>query len=131
MKLFYTDALASAYMAREFGVKYIFSNPDLDGLFEPAEFPNNMVDDDGVMWHDIDDDAYDMYEKLYIHPDSYHIFELMVGDVIANGRHVVKLENDGLGNAGFVEFTEQRYEIIQRGGKPFFTPKSEEQYHGR
>lgn len=66
MKYYYTDPLAAAYMAREFGVAYVIKD---------------------FKWLDNACTCYNMRrenaDKYYIHPDDYHIFEPQSGDMMA------------------------------------------------
>jgi hypothetical protein len=81
-KLYYTDPLKAAWMAREFGVEYTHSNlkghdkytynyiPFFDYEYDSyPECPKNEAITDPCMLFEID-------------PDSLHIFEPKVGDVI-------------------------------------------------
>ena len=124
-KLYYKDPLAAAYMAREFGVKIQFA----------------------TWWTDDFDDIISEYNegeifpsKLYIHPDSYHIFEPHVGDVASYyfGKqrdiyHGVLIKKDDKVFATtfhghqkeigtFWEVSREIEKIIQRNNKPFFIP---------
>lgn len=70
-RLYYDDPLQAAYMAREFGVK-VKALLDADWL---------------LSWYDLlSDDFIEPYRlnkkfKLYVHPDSEHIFEPIEGDL--------------------------------------------------
>jgi hypothetical protein len=131
-KLYYTDPLQAAYMSREFGVKW----KERDGRI--------LADDNNyntVIFH---------HGRYSVHPDSYHVFEPQVGDII-------KHNEMGNLNTGTIEQikreTNEDYDekeewervdifmswdvkndytldveieqIIQRDGKPFFNPEVE------
>jgi len=90
MALYYTNALAAAYMAKEYGVKYggVVTFPDgvvgnvdiriyIDGTVAPYE--PDVVSFDGRYTSPSygDDDFWTdpiLDKTAYIHPDSYHIF---------------------------------------------------------
>lgn len=106
-KLYYKDPLAAAYMAREFGVKF--------------DIPNSPTPL-----------AMRREGKYYIHPDSYHVFEPRVGDLVAYGwvstpcQLIGKVTNEAIFNAHGVPIERDKYrKIIQRKGKPFFMRKEE------
>lgn len=66
-KLYYTDPLKAAWMAREFGVVFISSCTD-----DTLDWENDFCEVSPQGWN---------CSKLYIHPDSLSIFEPMEGDV--------------------------------------------------
>lgn len=123
-KLYYTDPFSASYMAKEFLVR--------------------MLGDDGeeILWARIDntiewlvcdkqsDDNYPGYvgERFYIHPDSLHIFEPQVGDVVAWKVNEGKPYEEEFINRAYKELIDYKIptHIIQRDGKPFFMPESEE-----
>ena len=118
MKLYYTDPLASAYMAREFGVEFL-----KDGLCDEetqcywkihvnTKFYNNAVQLMLLDKHKI---------RFIIHPDSLHIFEPMNGDLVVNYTVDENLYYEWDSRSIF----EDGEEIIQRNGKAFFMPESE------
>lgn len=65
MKPYFTDALAAAWMAKYFGVKFLGNNPLVGN-----DWAKNKV-------------LYYEAEKYYIHPDSLPIFEPQEGDVVS------------------------------------------------
>ena len=117
MKLYYTDPLISAYMAREFGVEILIENP---------HWITNKDEDAYIFTSDFQL-VLDGWFNGCISDDSLHIFEPMVGD----------LGIDREGNPSYFDKTQawigyhdNRYalypvEIIRRNGKHFFTPKRE------
>jgi len=124
-KLYYDDALAAAYMAREFGIKSQYYDQ------EAQEFKDERI---RTIYESI---PYNN-QKFYIHPDSYSVFEPMVGDLISwtightkyDKEVIVKsVESNGRHDLDFFaslfEKPEYKYlgvKIIQRNNKPFFTP---------
>ncbi len=125
-RYFYTDPLASAWMAKHFGMKIA---PD------PREFPNPgdaSFDEQGVMMQaSLATMVAPQWRKWYVHPDSLHLLERQVKDVIQSDRGNVnrisyfndegKIEDDD-------DFTWEIKDakIIQRNGIPFMWPESEE-----
>lgn len=142
LKLYYTDHLKAAWMAREFGVfiltgsqhcQHFEHTPRTDGSCGYDRKCVNWVDEhtkDEIL---ILDDLSDK-DKLYIHPDSYHIFEPQVGDV-----YIATYKADA-GNGDFIEEEiieklpfEKRLKwsydikILQRDNKAFFEPETEDE----
>ena len=140
-KLYYDDALAAAYMAREFGIKSQYYDQ------EAQEFKDERI---RTIYESI---PYNN-QKFYIHPDSYSVFEPIVGDLITS-RHKYELDkrNNEFPCDFLVEKTDELFpitslsqfiltkdniedafeyygwegqKIIQRNGKLFFTPLREE-----
>jgi len=70
-KLYYDDPLKATYMAREFGVKYweTIHYPSEDNNYYPF-----FTYDTGE-YPDVKEVIYSDYDRFYVHPDSYHIFE--------------------------------------------------------
>ena len=108
-KLYYTDPLAAAYMAREFGVNII----DADGD------SCNHESIDWAMFIAMD------FDQLYIHPDSYHIFEPQVGDLVTHEYYCPECSESltTWGEAFSQQLDSGEYKIIQRNNKPFFWPE--------
>jgi len=78
MKLFYTDALKSAWMAREFGVKFNGS----DSLHSDLEWRANSGWWSLQSSEDYRDQKYDCGgEKFLVHKDSEHIFKPQEWDI--------------------------------------------------
>lgn len=111
MKLYYDDPLHAAIMARDFGVTY--ARPD----------DCRMT----MQWADYHSDAknvsdFEEHDKLYIHPDSYSIFEPQEGDMV-----YTKNDSGSESVCWVYGDTEKlQREIIQRNGKAFFMPKEQE-----
>ena len=114
-KLFYTDPLVAAYMAREFGVKVLVENPAW-GV-------------GGHIWSDSPNDIYNGWiefdgEEGNIHPDSHHIFEPQKVDMVlwANGISTSSGAGDGSDSLKRV-LSHPLSKIILRDGKQFFMPE--------
>ena len=136
-------------MARDFGVKYqveFFEGyVDIDGVYGEIEITNEVVDYNPIIYA-IEGEIGGMDEcKLYIHPDSYHIFDPQVGDLVVKAGNIRLL--DKIGTIGHITKDKQVYleadyhddggahegslvhitasskvKIIQRNNKPFFWP---------
>ena len=117
-KLYYTDPLAAAYMAREFGIR-------LEGdikWYNCADWASKSLADD-------------RNNEIYIHPDSYHIFEPKMGDIVEwdglmFGIVIGKDESDDTigvqhGESDVYTIPSEELGIIQRNNKPFFNPQKE------
>lgn len=111
MRYFYTDPLAAAWMAKQFGMKFVLNYDEAStktGIY--CEIYSPLSHDD--------------IDKLYIHPDSVKLLEPKENDVVFFNSHnedfYIKLDNpiltDGVENA----------KIIQREGKSFMWPDLEE-----
>lgn len=116
MRYYYNDRIKAAYMAREFGVKFI-----------------NDLDDDGF----VEDHGFGK-DKYYIHPDCYEIFKPQVGDLLRmdntprttyvtfiddwDGEMFLADGEDYLEDIREYHGYEWITAIIQRQGKAFFEP---------
>lgn len=136
-KLFYTDALKAAWMTKEFGVEfYDGSKPSVEGECKSFHASNNLLYP-----------LVDTHKKVtyYVHPDNYGIFEpkendlvqyedgavqyVRTGWVISNDEHGVNVTwGANLQGTDYHEFLvkPEDVEIIQRDGKAFFQPESEQ-----
>ena len=130
-KLYYNDPFVAAYMAREFGVK-----SRIQGYGDKSCLEFKYSND----WSDIVElwICEEQADERGIHPDSYSVFEPMVGDLISwtightkyDKEVIVKsVESNGRHDLDFFaslfEKPEYKYlgvKIIQRNNKPFFTP---------
>lgn len=117
-KLYYTDPLAAAYMAREFGVKLQAHYNVTQNLGDALTY------DEIVLMLD--------FERFYIHPDSYHIFEPRAGDVMITeipGTSSVEVVSSDIRAREFIDHLVEKRgaKIIQRQGKPFFWPEREDE----
>lgn len=130
MKLYYTDPLKAAYMAREFGIEL------LD--YRCISYPEILT------WENVIEEMINSYtggvdlkyipEKYYIHPDSYGIFDVKFGDLtdakweVSSGgeegatRYIQTIKE---GRTTFEPQKPSPVEIIQRDGKAFFEPERE------
>lgn len=128
-KLYYTDPLAAAYMAREFGVRFFDGTKDdelkairYDNCIKWAYSSGIFPDGERV-------DSFSFYkgERFYIHPDSLSIFEPKVEDLMTEGKtiveHVYKTIDKQVMSRGHLFYSP--YKIIQRNNKPFFMPEEE------
>jgi len=116
-KLFYTDPLAAAIMARDFGVK-------IQGYYNVTK---NLGD--VLSWENIMESRH--FPKYYVHEDSYHIFEPQDGDlgvdIKGNYAEYILDEDDELYWASIDDelFRQTTAKTIQRDSKPFFNPERE------
>lgn len=124
-KLYYTDALASAYMAREFKVRISILNPfyEEDNGQDPFKWSSN--------WLLIMEAGQDGFEKGEgeVHLDDYHIFEASEGDLckFAHPSFVweFKIIDEGEDEMLKAEYKDC-YKIIQRNNKSFLNPEKED-----
>lgn len=137
-KLYYTDPLAAAIMARDFGVE-LYSNHTDEQMdeYDKSEpqrsfrwFDSCLTD--GWM-HDVEmvSDAIrfieDASDKIYVYPDNYDIFQPKVGDKDEDGFRFeggawVRFEMNGTKR---ILMANESY-TAKRNNKPFFTPLEEE-----
>lgn len=113
-RYFYTDPLAAAWMAKHFRVN--FRNGDHEMLVL-------AVSDGEVTWfvrHSNPPLRY-IEEEYYIHPDSLHLLNPQVEDIIFNDTSLMGCSQVGICKGSM----ENGFRIIQRDGKPFFWPESE------
>jgi hypothetical protein len=133
-RYFYTDALAAAWMAKHFGMRFEGGSFELIGIideFEPTTFvwttPYNLAR------------ACDQPIRAYIHPDDLDLLEPEDGDLITweypagefKERHSYEVITDGHNHNHFPENARRLIEetgahIIMRGGIVFHWPESEE-----
>ena len=127
VKLYYDCPIEAAYMAKNFGVKFVLNkdnNPNNFNDYQNAvqRATNELLSKS----HNLPIEKSYLY--FYIHPDSLYIFEPIEGDLIV-------LLNNGVGAIEFFgKNTNIKYikelmlrggKIIQRNNKPFITPKNE------
>lgn len=127
-KLYYTDPLAAAYMAREFGVEITSVHGEFKFTFKEMICECKQVYCKNLTLSHFAHLPSDT-ERYYIHPDSYHIFEPMVGDLVSiNGGETASLVTHPE-MVGVILANKDRFvstvKIIQRAGKPFFNPREE------
>ena len=86
-RYFYTDPLAAAWMAKHFGMMFGIRHFDkfvpepiyFNGVWAAAKLVDEILD-------------FDPDVALYVHPDSLHLLEPKVGDMIMHGSY--KREQD-------------------------------------
>ena len=110
-KLYYTDPLKAAWMAREFGV--VIEQARCKSSIEWEQDFYKSICYDAMLRHD---------KTYYIHPDSYHVFEPVEGDMVGY------YDLDGLFAGKIIgKFGTFKYKtIIQRNNTAFFHPEQEE-----
>lgn len=113
-RYFYTDPLAAAWMASNYGMA--FENARLT-LIQGGPGNSNYSD---ISW------SLRIYDNCFpiIHPDSLHLLEPKVGDLVEEA-----LDGKVCNGHSFDYFSDPHRiieRIIQRDGKPFFWPESEE-----
>jgi len=123
-KLYYNDPLASAYMAREFEIRFTDHHgeeiqPDGYATLEFV-YPDRKPEDYLTGNHYMLDD-------FYIHPDSLDIFKAKVGDLLACDTKVWWAQYiEQIPTADKLKWVEYaNFRVIQRNGKHFFTPREE------
>jgi hypothetical protein len=135
-RLFYTDPLAAAWMAKHFGTAFQCRDRESD-FFRDIEFTlfANDVHWSAVVWELSD-------RRFYIHPDSLHLLEPQPGDLFRFGERgpvyecipdhddsIAKLGNIPLPPQWEVSYAREknrgRIKIIQRNGIAFMLPESE------
>lgn len=119
MRYFYTDPLAATWMAKHYGMRFRYNNGDVfqdsgEWFTLPMEMPSYL---------------------FFIHPDSLHLLEPQVGDVLRKGatdktRVDLRLVDAGVNDHEFwltisKKFIERGYQIIQRKGLAFMWPETE------
>lgn len=108
-KLYYTDGLDAAIMARDFGVQ--FKSARGQDLYFDGGADFRILRDTGIYGG----------EFYYIHPDSIDIFKLQVNDLALydNSLKVILIDEVD------IEHYKGRdiFKIIQRNGKSFFNPE--------
>jgi len=121
-KMYYTDPLQAAYMEREHGVRILLNGREVgipdwppllnDSLTRTQEKAYGLVK---VTWGQLP-------VKLYIHPDSYHIFKPQDGDENIDG-WVYNAETK-MWDHKIVKYVWNGVKSIdKRNNKPFFMPK--------
>ncbi len=125
-RFYYDDPLAAAWMWKHFGMEFEGADTiiiEIDEILSAALKPYDKRID------------YCVPQIMYIHPDSLHLLEPMVGDVVIEERHDGRFSNDILeDNEDFPwaltvkKISKMRMKpwIVQRNGLPFHWPLSEE-----
>lgn len=132
-KLYYTDPLKAAWMAREFGVEYtnfaennvrpqdmvlsiLYNGKIMQGLKTSTAWRDNTT---GEIYGQTQRD------KFTIHPNSCRIFEPQEWDVGFNADGLLIQYYEGMWRYQNEPSLTPLDEIISRNGKAFFTPEKE------
>lgn len=120
-KLYYTDPLKAAYMAREFGVEMCAAVKDeLCGYIYSYNYGGDwlsiILDSKGIR-----DSAWAKPENFHVLPEFHHIFEPQQGDIDSFGAEYSR----GVWFYGDYEQVYDYAKIIMRNGKHFFMPEVE------
>jgi len=115
-RYYYTDPLAAAWMSKHFNINIEWA----DGTITDNYTGDNIV-------------YYEKYlgteSPYYIHPDSEHILNPQVGDLVHNFRwqshFMIERDNDLLAVNNAMKVG-TRYSIIQRNNIPFMWPEVDE-----
>lgn len=126
-RYFYTDPFAAAWMTTHHGVTYVNDLPHGQGhCFQVISRASGWADAS----------PYDLIlpcngkPRVYIHPDSLHLLEPQVGDLLRGDEHTMPQirymdlpdsEQMGTGAA----LMRRGFKIIQRNGIPFMWPEHE------
>ena len=110
MKYFYTDPSKAGWMNERFGVELTTPFKYEYDYGNSATFVGNPTAD-----------------KIYVHPDSYPIFEMRIGDLVLHkrGRIAKRLKESEKVPGLYVHFLGCMGNIIERDGKQFFMPEKE------
>lgn len=138
MKLYYDDPLQAAYMAREFGVKYTYTELKGKDKYSYNYWPFFDYDYDGQPECATQETLTDPCINWDIHPDSHGVFDPEPGDIFNDNFVICMVKCEYPQYSGLPEFPEDEAlelirkrapgvnAIIQRNGKPFFMPKVKE-----
>lgn len=129
MRYYYDDPLSAAWMAKHFGIKFITK------AFENLNYYPEYSTVEDIMVNDANGCFSPLEGLIYIHPDSLHLLETKISDVIEfnypyedSKQVVMVVENSATVYEQGIELNhiDFKYKIIQRNGIPFHYPKSEE-----
>jgi hypothetical protein len=117
---FLQDPLAAAWMAKHFGMRFKCLKDVIDGLDGDRALlvlPQFVTD-------------CRKSQRLFIHPDSLHLLEPQVGDLLRGDEHTIPTiryvdEPDTETMGAAASLMRRGFKIIQRNGKPFHWPESE------
>ena len=117
-RYFYSDPLAAAWMAKHFGME--FDVNDFDGVMfrKWSNWEQFFVGN----FHHFQKGA----AKWHIHPDSLHLLEPEVSDLLVGNWNAVFVENRSDRKTAQQLIRTAGYRITQRDGKAFIWPESEE-----
>lgn len=114
-RYFYTDPLAAAWMAKHFGVNYLYFSQEDGGcqFYEGVGFRMELPNRNG---------------RFYIQPDSLHLLTAQLGD-LCKFRGITAIGEEDFESPQYWEVGERQQgwqEIIRRNGLAFHWPESEE-----
>lgn len=131
-RYFYTDPLKAVWMSREFNIKF----QELVSYMVDERFEDRFID----LYSDklLDNNFYPSMGRFYVHLDSEHLLEVQIGDIILTKDENYQFPN-WVAEIDKGKLYTKHYDcnkqwiggihckkIIQRNGKAFFTPESEE-----
>lgn len=108
-KLYYTNPIVAAYMAEEFGARFINRENQELSIGEIQRDCHPKMSENDI---------------YYIHPDSLDIFEPKEGDICQHPENNNCYSIEGRENISWAKSVSMK--IIQRDNKPFFMPEIEE-----
>lgn len=123
MKLFYKDALVTAYMITNFNVSFSKSEEELKLQSDIYEMLNYL----GIECAASRCDAWlsvELLTRYEIHPNSHHIFEPQDGDKNIDG-YVFDAVNQRWDSGTWSRPAPSELPINERDGKAFFMPERE------
>lgn len=111
MRYFYTDPIAAAWMERHHGMSFYMNGYK---IAQPTAFCHDVIEEDKCNGRP---------EKYYIYPDSLHLLEPKVGDMIhaKPSPYLSFLWSRSCRSSVYENIT-----IIQRNGLAFMWPEVEE-----
>lgn len=112
-RYYYSDQLKAAYMAREFGMRFL--RPDGSEVNLSHGMGREMGDDGWIEFIAVPNDG------DYIHPDSLSILQPQEGDLVE-----ASTETEQYTFYYHAEMLAKSDKIIQRQGKAFFWPERED-----
>lgn len=115
MRHFYTDALAAAWMAKHFGMQFVYANENSICTAETVRDDCQLPEYDGVH---------------YIHHDSVHLLEPRIGDLCDCDYGCIDYAVAGINNpislfVFYYDYEQKPTKIIQRNGIPFMWPEQD------
>jgi hypothetical protein len=133
MKYYYTDPLAAAWMAKHFGMRFCAHDGEHIEIKQDG-FRGTCEGEEWDRWLRSERSSPYEYKKLaYIHPDSLHLLEPKVGDLVelsfdtqrgvvsTHQRYTEEQAKEHI--AGVHSW--KRYKSIQRNGLAFMWPEVE------
>lgn len=115
--LCYDCAIQAAYMIKEFGIK--FYNGTLINYKGINDYP-----DEKMLIGDLQREI-TRFGKIYVAPESEHIFEPKEGDYDDRGGIFINLGGKGLWRSLLAMNGYEKSEIVMRDKKHFFQPETE------